>query len=141
MPVDIKGLAPLIQVFDMPESVHFYRDLLGFELVATSGPGPSFGWALLRLNGVELMLNTAYEDEHRPPAPEPARVEAHGDTALYFGCPDVDLAYRQLRGMGIDVKEPANTHYGMRQLHLKDPDGFALCLQWPVDGKWPYAEG
>jgi len=138
MPVDIKGLAPLIQVFDMPASVHFYRDLLGFELVASS---PGFGWALLRLNGVELMLNTAYEDDHRPPAPEPARVDAHGDTALYFGCPDVDLAYRQLRGLGLDVKEPANTNYGMRQLHVKDPDGFGLCLQWPVDGKWPYAEG
>ncbi|HXN48324.1 MAG TPA: VOC family protein [Bryobacteraceae bacterium] len=140
MPVDIRGLAPLIYVFDMPASVHFYRDLLGFELVATSNPGPSFGWALLRLNGVELMLNTAYEDEDRPPAPEPSRVDAHGDTALYFGCPDVDLAYRQLRGLGLDVKEPANTYYGMRQLYVKDPDGFHLCLQWPVDGKWPYAE-
>ena len=138
MPVDIKGLAPLIYVFDMPASVHFYRDLLGFELIATSA---SFGWALLRLNGVDLMLNTAYEDEDRPPAPEPARVAAHGDTTLYFGCPDVDLAYRQLRALGLDVKEPANTNYGMRQLHVKDPDGFALCLQWPVDGKWPYAEG
>ena len=141
MPLDIKGLAPLIYVFDMPESVHFYRDLLGFELVATSGPGPSFGWALLRLNGVELMLNTAYEDEHRPLAPDPSRVAAHGDTALYFGCPDVDLAYHQLRALGLDVKETANTYYGMRQLHVKDPDGFALCLQWPVDGKWPFAEG
>ena len=141
MPVDIKGMAPLMFVFDMPASVHFYRDLLGFELVATSGPSPRFGWALLRLNGVDLMLNTAYEDEDRPPAPEPARVAAHGDTALYFGCPDVDLASRQLRALGLDVKEPANTNYGMRQLHVKDPDGFALCLQWPVDGKWPYAEG
>ena len=138
MPVDIKGLAPLIYVFDMPASVHFYRDLLGFELVATSRPGPSCGWALLRLNGVELMLNTAYEDERRPPAPEPPRVAAHGDTALYFGCPDVDLAYLQLRALGLDVKEPANTYYGMRQLHVKDPDGFGLCLQWPVDGKWPH---
>ena len=93
MPVDIKGLAPLIYVFDMPASVHFYRDLLGFELVATSRPGTSCGWALLRLNGVELMLNTAYEDERRPPAPEPPRVAAHGDTALYFGCP----AFRAVR--------------------------------------------
>ena len=138
MALDIKGLAPLIYVFDMAASVHFYRDLLGFELVATSRPGPKFGWALLRLNGVDLMLNTAYEDEHRPVAPEPARVAAHGDTALFFGCPDVDLAYRQLRALGLDVKEPANTYYGMRQLYVTDPDGFGLCLQWPVDGKWPY---
>ena len=63
---------------------------------------------------------------------------AHGDTALYLGCPDVAPAYQQLRALGLDVKEPANTNYGMRQLHVTDPDGFGLYLQWPVDGRWPY---
>ena len=61
MALDILGLAPLLQVFDMPTSIHFYRDILGFEVVNTSRPGEDFGWALLRLNAVELMLNTAYE--------------------------------------------------------------------------------
>lgn len=66
MALDLRGLAPLLQVFDMPASIRFYRDLLGFELVSTSHPGEQFDWALLRLNGVELMLNTAYEAEARP---------------------------------------------------------------------------
>jgi hypothetical protein len=30
------GLTPLVQVFDMPTSVRFYRDVLGFEVVSTS---------------------------------------------------------------------------------------------------------
>ena len=51
MTLDIRGLVPLLQVFDMPTSIHFYRDILGFEVVNTSGPGEHFGWALLRLNG------------------------------------------------------------------------------------------
>jgi len=67
MTLDIRGLAPLLQVFDMPASIHFYRDILGFEVVNTSRPGEDFGWALLRLNGVELMLTTAYENDERPP--------------------------------------------------------------------------
>ena len=33
MPIEVRGLAPLLQVYDMPTSIHFYRDLLGFELV------------------------------------------------------------------------------------------------------------
>jgi catechol 2,3-dioxygenase-like lactoylglutathione lyase family enzyme len=66
MSLDIRGLAPLLQVFDMPASIHFYRDILGFEVVSTSGPGEHFDWALLRLNGVELMFNTAYESDERP---------------------------------------------------------------------------
>jgi catechol 2,3-dioxygenase-like lactoylglutathione lyase family enzyme len=75
MGIDIRGMAPLLQVFDMPTSIAFYRDALGFEVVTTSKPrGEHFDWALLRLNGVELMLNTAYEEDARPPAPDPARI-------------------------------------------------------------------
>jgi catechol 2,3-dioxygenase-like lactoylglutathione lyase family enzyme len=132
MAVEIRDVAPLLQVFDMPTSVRFYRDLLGFEVVSTSGPGDDFGWALLRLNGVELMLNTCYENDERPPAPDPARVSSHADTGLYFGCPDVDEAYRCLRAKGLEMPEPVTRDYGMRQLYVPDPDGYYLCFQWPV---------
>ena len=74
------------------------------------------------------MLNTAHEPEYRPAAPDPARLAAHSDAALYFGCPDVDKAYRELRAMGVDVKEPAVAPYGMKQLYLKDPDGYERTL-------------
>jgi glyoxylase I family protein len=120
--LDIRGLAPLLQVFDMPTSIHFYRDILGFEVVNTSGPGEDVGWVLLRLHGVELMLNTAYESDQRPPAPDPNRVLGHGDTGLYFGCPDVEQAYVQLRIKGLDVEEPVIRTYGMKQLNVTDPE-------------------
>jgi glyoxylase I family protein len=132
MTLDIRGLVPLLQVFDMPTSIHFYRDILGFEVVNTSGPGDDVGWALLRLNGVELMLNTAYESDQRPPAPDPDRVLGHGDTGLYFGCPDVEGAYKQLRAKGLDVNQPMIQTYGMKQLNVTDLDGYNLCFQWPA---------
>jgi len=132
MPIHIRGLAPLFQVFDMPAAIHFYRDIIGFEVVSTSRPGEHFDWALLRLNGVELMLNTAYEQDGRPSAPDPVRVEAHEDAALYFGCEDVDAAYRHLRANGLQVTEPAVAPYGMKQIYLSDPDGYVLCFQWPA---------
>ncbi len=133
MGIEIRGMAPLLQVFDMPASIAFYRDVLGFEVVTTSPPrNGHFDWALLRLNGVELMLNTAYEQDSRPPKPDPARIAAHGDTAIYFGCPDVDAAYAHLRSRGQSVKEPKVAPYGMKQLYVHDPDGYNLCFQWPA---------
>ena len=134
MGIKVDGLTPLIQVFDMPTSVAFYRDVLGFEVTATSSPrGPDdFDWGLLRLEDIHLMLNTAYEADARPPEPDPSRVGAHGDTALFFGCPDVDAAFAYLRGKGVRVAPPVITHYGMKQLHLADPDGYAICLQMRV---------
>jgi catechol 2,3-dioxygenase-like lactoylglutathione lyase family enzyme len=134
MAIDIRGVAPLIQVFDMLASVHFYRDLLGFELV-THSPFYSeglFHWAMLRLGGSEIMLNTAYDEGENPPEPDAARVLAHNDTCLYFGCPDVDAAYAHLQSVGLQPKPPKVAHYGMKQLYLKDPDGYGICFQWPA---------
>ena len=116
----------------MPASLRFYRDLLGFQVVQQSKPDDHCGWAWLRRDGTEIMLNTAYEDEFRPKEPDPDRVKAHGDTTLYFGCPDVDAAYEYLQSKGIPSSEPKNAPYGMRQLYLKDPDGFGICFQWEL---------
>ena len=38
MAIEIRGMTPLLQVFDMPTSIAFYRDVLGFDLVSTSKP-------------------------------------------------------------------------------------------------------
>ena len=130
MTLELRGLAPLLQVFDMPIAVHFYRDLLGFEIVGSDQKTPDhFDWCLLRYQGVELMLNTAYESPDRPPTPDAARIEAHADTGLFFGCPDVDAAYRYLRERGLEIPPPVVQGYGMKQLYLTDPDGYVLCFQ------------
>lgn len=131
MGIEIRGMTPLFQVFDMPASIAFYRDVLLFEIVRTDGkPVPDNDWVLLELRGVQLMLNTAYEADARPAAPDPARIAAHDDTCLYFGCPDVDAAYAYLREKGIQLKPPKVAPYGMKQLYLHDPDGYRLCFQW-----------
>jgi glyoxylase I family protein len=134
MALEIDGMAPLIFVFDMPASVHFYRDVLGFELINHApeyAPG-LFHWAMLRQNGVTIMVNTAYDEGEAPSKPDEARVAAHGDTQFYFGCVDVDAAYSHLLESGINVQPPTIARYGFKQLHVKDPDGFHLCFQHPV---------
>jgi len=132
MPIQLSGTVTLLQVFDMPTSLRFYRDLLGFTVIQQSQPVDRCGWAWLRRDDTELMLNTAYEDASRPAGPDPDRIQAHGDTILYFGCPDVDAAYAFIRSKGIPASAPKNAPYGMRQLHFQDPDGFGICFQWKV---------
>ena len=133
MPLDVRGVTPLLLVYDIPTSVRFYRDVLGFEVVSTSPilGEDKFHWALLRLGNAGVMLNDTYEtDDDRPPEPDRARTAAHEDTCLYFGCPDVDAAYEELHSKGVKVKQPLVTPYGMKQMYLHDPDGYALCFQW-----------
>jgi glyoxylase I family protein len=78
------------------------------------------------------MLNTAYEADARPPVPDPARIAAYGDTALFFDCADVDAACGYLRGKGIAVSDPVVRDYGMKQIYLKAPDGYEICFQRPI---------
>jgi glyoxylase I family protein len=63
MTLDTRGLVPLLWVYDMPASVRFYRDILGFEIVRTTPPlgEDYFHWAMLRLGDAQLMLNTIFE--------------------------------------------------------------------------------
>ena len=133
MTIDVRGVCALLQVFDMPASVRFYRDVLGFEIVETSPrDGDQFDWGLLRLNDARVMLNTAYEAHERPTCLEPARASVHRDVCLYFSCPDVDAAYEHLLAHGIQVQPPKVAPYGMKQLYVPDPDNYLLCFQWPA---------
>jgi catechol 2,3-dioxygenase-like lactoylglutathione lyase family enzyme len=130
------GVAPLLQVYDMPSAVRFYRDVLGFELLNRSGEGEEFDWCLLARNGAEVMLNTMYEREQRPPEPELKRAAAHGDTGLFFVRCELDAVYEHLRGHSVEADPPRTASYGMRQLYFKDPDGYGICVQWPADERW-----
>jgi glyoxylase I family protein len=134
MAMEMTGLTPLIQVFDMPESIAFYCGKLGFEVGASSpeieGPeGRYFHWAWLRCGDAELMLNTAYDTGKRPPERDAARWAGHRHTCLYIGCPDPDAAYEHLVSKGVEAQPPQIQSYGMKQVYLRDPDGYMLCFQ------------
>jgi len=113
----IQGPVTYLEVFDMPTSLHFYRDLIGFTVLQTSGDGDDVDWVMLQLNESTLMLNTAYDREERPDQPDPVRTRGHADVILYFGYPDIDAFYNYFSARGIDL----------------DPDGYRLCFHWPVE--------
>ena len=130
--MEIQYLCPMLEVFDMDRSLTFYVNMLGFKIHQSAGGNDDIGWVWLKLGDVNLMLNTQYEKPDRPREPDSNRVAAHHDTTLYFGCPDVDNAYTELRQKGLTISPPEIASYGMKQLYLRDPDGYNLCFQWPI---------
>nr|MBA3272860.1 VOC family protein [Chthoniobacterales bacterium] len=71
-----------------------------------------------------------HEDYRRPPTPD--ETPGHDDVTLYFNCPDVDAAYEHVIANGVKIRAPEVMHYGMKQMTIRDPDGFDLCFQQPV---------
>ena len=77
------------------------------------------------------MLNDQYEPGHVPDAPPDDRIKWHEDTYFYFGA-DPDAVYEHLKSHGLQLDPPKDASYGMRQLYLKDPDGYNICFQCAV---------
>ncbi len=115
----------------MNVSLKFYCEVLGFNIHQSAGKEDNLDWVWLKWNNADLMLNTAYETPYRPERPESTRVAAHDDTILYFGCSDVDEAYKIFLSKGLTLNPPTIAPYGMKQIYLHDPDGYGLCFQWP----------
>jgi glyoxylase I family protein len=136
MAFEVRGVCPYFEVYDMPTSLRFYIDQLGFTIVEHSphlgGDPYRYHWVWLRLGIADVMLNDVYEfDEERPPREEHMRLRQHREACLFFGCPDVDGAYAELLARGVKIdREPKVAPYGMKQMYFKDPDGFGLCFQW-----------
>jgi glyoxylase I family protein len=133
MAIEVSGMAPMFEVWDMPTSLAFYRDKLGFKVTGDSGQGDESGWVMLELGPATVMLNTAYDDGERPEKESPSRIAAHHDICIYFGCPDVDAAHEHLKANDIECEPPKVAPYGMKQLYVSDPDNYNLCFQWRAD--------
>lgn len=138
MALTTSGMCPLMQVFDMPTSLRFYCDVLGFSVHQAAPEPPDSDWVWLKRGDIDLMLNTMFEREHRPAQPPETRAVGHEDLCLYIGSPDVDGAYAHLTSMGWPAEPPAVQAYGMKQVYLRDPDGYGICFQWsaaPGEGR------
>ena len=89
MAIEVQGVAPMVQVFDMPRSIRFYRDVLGFTVTnrskLKSADLDDVDWAMLRLSNATIMLNTAYDPGDVPEAPDAGRWSGHEDICLYLG--------------------------------------------------------
>ena len=79
------------------------------------------------------MLNARYEDDKRPSEPEADRINAHGDTELYFECDNVAEVYTSIKKRGVDLSPPAESNYGAMEIELRDPDGFGIYFFQPTE--------
>ncbi|HLZ73573.1 VOC family protein [Phenylobacterium sp.] len=141
---ELTGVTPYFEVFDMTASVAFYCDLLGFRVVFASpevetAEGRFSHFVRLGLGGLDLMLNTAYDANERPPTRSEPRWAGCRHTHLYLDCDDVPALYAEMTARGLQAEPPAPTQYGYLAFHARDPDGFRLVFHQPLPGT-PEAE-
>lgn len=118
----ILGLSPIVMVSNIERSLAFYTDVLEFEQLIWN---ETSRYALLRWEGAMLALieNTSEE----------ARIATSEHTAAQIWVEEIDTLWERL-GPKLAalpegrVKPPHDRDYGVREIHLKDPDGFLMFI-------------
>jgi catechol 2,3-dioxygenase len=122
-----------LKVSNLERAIGFYRDYLGFEVVAMYGDQAAF----LSAGGYHhhIGLNTWESKDGSPPAP--------GTTGLYhtaFNYPErKDLARALVRLAELNYPIGGSSDHGTHEaLYLSDPDGNGIELAWDRDpADWP----
>ena len=110
-------------VADLEASTHFYRDVIGLEVVLDQGD-----CRIMRITDSAFL--GICEREHRP---DP------GAVLVTLVTDDVDGEHARLVAAGIDCEhEPAhNPKYNLYHAFYRDPDGFLIEVQRFLDPAWP----
>jgi catechol 2,3-dioxygenase-like lactoylglutathione lyase family enzyme len=105
----------LLEVNSLEESLEFYRDRLGFELVSHEPAGEP-PMATLRAGRLRVVL-----------AEQLLTMARRGRGVHFlFGVEDVDDYYERLVARGVDLAPPADEGWGGRFVTLEDPDRYRL---------------
>ena len=109
----ITGHASVLYVKDMPASLAYYRDRLGFSVRFTWGEPAQY--VCLYLGEAALHLNA-----YQPPA---------ATSVVCIFCKGVDALHDDLAARGANITRETMTHpYGMRDFIVTDPDGHQLIF-------------
>ena len=105
---------PMIHVPDVGATVEWYRRV-GFDVVQTYGEGgEALSFAVLSFGGSQIMFNAggcASSQERR-------------EVDLYAYTEHVDAIYERLKSRVNVVEGPHDTFYGMREVTIRDVNGF-----------------
>jgi len=120
----IRQIAPQFFTTDLPATLTYYKDKLGFDCVGTWQDPPVYA--------------IVARDEHRihfrwaePPAPNP---DKYDDELLdaYLFIDDADALYAEYASRGVEfTRALANTSWRSREFVVKDCDGRLLAFANP----------
>ena len=131
-------ITPNLIVSDIDRSLAFYRDVLGFAVVATVPEASPFVFAWMQKDTVNVFLNTvgSVKDEQ----PELAARAIGGTATMYLmieaASPSegIDALFEAVRSKARVIMPLKNQFYGMREFGIEDPDGYVIFAAQRVEG-------
>lgn len=115
----MRAISPIVAVRDLKASLDFYVDVLGFVVRIQEG----HGFACVAREGISINLLDGADEE--------AAHATANHVAAYVWVNDLDGLWKSLEKQLSTLPEgrvraPFLQDYGMREFHVKDPDGFLM---------------
>lgn len=120
-----------LMVEDMAETIAFYKDALGFELAMSNPERPPFGWAMMQLDGAGIMFQTRESLGGELNSFKDMRIG--GSFTIFLIVDDVEAVHNRVHGKAEILKPPYDTFYGMREIAIKDNNGYILIIAQPIE--------
>jgi uncharacterized glyoxalase superfamily protein PhnB len=126
-------VTPNLLVRDLDRSTAFYRDVLGFSVLATVPEQSPFVFVWMQRDGVNVFLNDAASAGEEYPT---LRGKAIGASlTIYITLSGVDEYFKSVSPRAT-IEAPLDTKpYGMREFAVVDPDGYVLTFAEEVGGR------
>lgn len=113
---------------DMEGSVHFYRDLLNFDLIASeNSEDGQMEWVLLQQNNVLLSLKA--DQKLRKELPFLKDVSIGGSAFLCFKVKDLTAVYERISHYCDTINHPHLTPCGKVNFSMLDINGYLLTFE------------
>lgn len=120
-------LSNSLTVDDIRESLRWYRDVLGFEVVQTMEHEGELRAVMLRAGDAGLLIN---QDDG---AKGWDRTKGEGFSLHFTTDQDVDQIAAGIRARGGElVSEPEDKPWGARVFELRDPTGYKIFVTTPM---------
>jgi len=117
----IRRIAPQFFTVDIPGTLAYYKDKLGFECLGTWQDPPVYAIVVRDLHAIHFRCAL-------PPAPNPNK---YSDELLdaYLSIENADALYAEYAARGVEfTRELANMPWGAREFVVKDCDGRLLAF-------------
>lgn len=129
---EIGGVSPLFIVRDVPATLAFYRDRLGFEITFQGPEENDIFFGIVERGRAMVMFKSIGVE----PIPNYTRDIGQGIVRwdAYFYVPDPDALAAEFASRGGEFFLPlSNSDDGLRGFEIKDADGYVLYFGRP----WP----
>ena len=127
---EIGGISPLFIVSDVPASLAFYRDCLGFE-ITFQGPEPDdIFFGIVQRGRAMIMFKAVGVD----PLPNHTRDVKKGIARwdAYIYVPDPDALAAEFASRDVEFLTPLmDNHDDLRGFEIEDADGYVLFFGRP----------